>query len=81
MLKTARAMRACASPIPRSVVRPGRMRRRLAGLTLWLTGYSVAISPVFAAPANQAPISIERLSSITRMLASDEFEGRSPGTR
>ena len=80
MLKTACTMRACGSPIHRSLVRPNRTRRRLAGLTVLLTGYSVTISPVVAAPASQEPISIERLSSITRTLASDEFEGRSPGT-
>ncbi|MGI9246532.1 MAG: peptidase M20, partial [Steroidobacteraceae bacterium] len=32
------------------------------------------------AQGDAAPVSVERLSQITRTLASDEFEGRAPGT-
>jgi Zn-dependent M28 family amino/carboxypeptidase len=41
-------------------------------------GWTATADP--ASPASYAPIDPERLSELTRVLASDEFQGRAPGT-
>ena len=50
------------------------MMKRAACLVLWL-----AVSATASGQAT-VPISAERLSNVTQVLASDEFEGRAPGT-
>jgi Zn-dependent M28 family amino/carboxypeptidase len=51
-----------------------RVSQLVVGLTLW--GTLAAAAPVPGPPA----VSTERMSEITRVLASDEFQGRSMGT-
>jgi hypothetical protein len=46
-----------------------------------LAGLALSACADAAEPARDDLISIERLSDITRTLASDEFEGRAPGTQ
>jgi Zn-dependent M28 family amino/carboxypeptidase len=43
-------------------------------------GVTLGAEPAATADANAGPISVTRLSEITRTLSSDEFEGRAPGT-
>src|ERR1044071_9044424 len=48
-------------------------------MNLWRVGAAVALICGTASP--QAPqVSMQRMSEITRVLASDEFQGRAPGT-
>jgi Zn-dependent M28 family amino/carboxypeptidase len=56
------------------------MRKLLA--LLCLAGLTAAAPPAAdpAAPASWAPIDPARLSEVTRVLASDEYQGRAPGT-
>ena len=58
------------------------MRSILLHLALALTATSVAAQPAAdpASPASYAPIDPARMSSLTRALASDELQGRAPGT-
>ena len=47
---------------------------------LTLLAWSTAVGQEPVETRNTTPISIDRLATITRTLASDEFEGRAPGT-
>ncbi|HET7201802.1 MAG TPA: M20/M25/M40 family metallo-hydrolase [Steroidobacteraceae bacterium] len=49
-----------------------------AGLALLAWSAAIAAEP--AATRHTSPISVDRLATVTRTLASDEFEGRAPGT-
>ena len=47
---------------------------------LTLLAWSTAVAQEPAKTRNTSPVSVDRLATITRTLASDEFEGRAPGT-
>ena len=47
---------------------------------LTLLAWSAAVAQEPSGTRNTSPISVDRLATITRTLASDEFEGRAPGT-
>ena len=45
-----------------------------------VTAYSAATASAASPAAPSSPVSVERLAAVTRTLASEEFEGRAPGT-
>jgi len=57
------------------------MFRVLIGLSVLTLATAALAQPVDpASPASYAPIDLQRLSDVTRALASDEMQGRAPGT-